>query len=90
MRTFERIDLDLRILSNELDELEALLLGKRHLHERKEITPFFKSRKHLSAALGLINSNIELPDRVATELNLFGDFACDVACGDSVTKCSQI
>jgi Shedu protein SduA, C-terminal len=76
----------LRILSKELDELEVLLLGNRQLHERNEITPFFKNRRHLSAALGLTNSNIELPDRVATELNLFGDFACDVACGDSVTN----
>lgn len=45
--------------------------------------PFFKARPHLCAALGYANNAVELPDRWASELDLFGDFACDVAVGDS-------
>jgi hypothetical protein len=83
MRTFEPIALDLKILAQDLDDLEALLAGSAHITERKIVAPFFKDRKHLCAALRLTNSNIAIPDRVATELHLFGDFACDVASGDS-------
>ena len=45
--------------------------------------PFFKSRKQLCAALSLTNGSVGIPDRVALELDLFGDFACDAASGDS-------
>ena len=86
MKTFEPISLDYGVLSKELDELQALLTSKTTLKERKEIAPFFKCRKHLSAALGLANGEVLLPDRIATELDLFGDFACDVASGDSETN----
>lgn len=83
MRTFEKISLDLALLSQELDEFEQLLTDNRHLAERDDVLPFFKMRKHLCAAIGLLNGGVGIPDRVATELGLFGDFACDAACGDS-------
>jgi hypothetical protein len=86
MKTFEPITLDYGVLSKELNELKALLNSQTSLKERAEIAPFFKGRKHLSAALGLTNSGVLLPDRIATELDLFGDFACDVASGDSETN----
>jgi Shedu protein SduA, C-terminal len=75
--------LDTAQLTKELDDLEALLKKKRHLRERKHVLPFFRTRKHLCTALGLMNGAIGLPDRIATELDLFGDFACDAATGDS-------
>lgn len=81
MRTFVPIGLDLAVLTQELDELDAFLA--RYRTERDEIAPFFKARHHLSASLSLTNSAVEVPNRVAFELDLFGDFACDVAAGDS-------
>jgi len=83
MKTFEAISLDLATVSKELDELEVLLAAGTALNERAEIMPFFSSRKQLSAAIGYFGSVIELPDRFAFELDLFGDFTCDLASGDS-------
>ena len=83
MRTFEPIKLNPSALVKELDELEAFLQKNRELRERKHVLPFFKSRKQLCAALGLTNGSVGIPDRVALELDLFGDFACDAASGDS-------
>jgi hypothetical protein len=85
MRALDTIRLDLAALVSELNDLEALLRKNRHLRERKHVLPFFKKRKQLCAALGLMNGNIGLPDRVATELTLFGDLVCDAAIGDSAT-----
>jgi hypothetical protein len=86
MKTFEAIDIDKAVLSTELEELDAFLQANSTLKEREHIAPFFKARKQLCAALGLVNSSVELVDRVATELELFGDFACDAASGDSQTN----
>ncbi len=83
MRSFASLTLDTSILSSNLTELEALLASEPHLKERDQVIPFFKARAHLIAALGLANNAVELPDRWAHELDLFGDFACDVAAGDS-------
>src|SRR5438067_295004 len=85
MKTFEAISLDRTILSRELDELDEFLSSQTTLKERAEIAPFFATRKHLSAALGYFGRAIALPDRIASELDLFGDFTCDVASGDSKT-----
>jgi hypothetical protein len=86
VRGFERITLRIAQLRADLDEFEAFLNSATHLKEREHIAPFFKARKHLVAALGFTHSGIAFPDRVSTELDLFGDFACDVASGDSVSK----
>ena len=87
MKAFGAIVLDAGQLSKELDELEAFLKGQKSLQERKHVAPFFKSRKHLCAALGSLgNPHIHYADRVASELSLFGDFACDAASGDSETN----
>jgi len=83
MRSFAPLTLDTSVLSNDLIELETLLASEPHLKERDQVLPFFKRRPHLTAALGLANNSVELPDRWANELDLFGDFVCDVAAGDS-------
>jgi hypothetical protein len=83
MRTFAPITLDTAALSENLIELDALLSSALHMKERDRVIPFFKARPHLCAALGYANNAVELPDRWASELDLFGDFACDVAAGDS-------
>lgn len=83
MKSFASINLDTSVLSHNLNEFEILLSSEARLKERDRIIPFFKERCHLCAALGLANNAVELPDRWANELDLFGDFGCDVAAGDS-------
>ena len=83
MKSFIPLILDTSVLPDNLTELEALFSSESHLKERDQVVPFFKARPHLCAALGLANNAVELPDRWANELDLFGDFACDVAAGDS-------
>lgn len=83
MKSFETLTLDADILTSDLAALETRLAAEPHLQERAAILPFFQGRHHLCAALGLTNSSVELPNRWATELDLFGDFTCDVAAGDS-------
>jgi hypothetical protein len=86
MKTFEPIKIDLDVLARELDDLDIYLQVKQTLKERQDVAPFFKTSKHLCAALALTNSSVEVSDRVASELELFGDFACDAAGGDSHTN----
>lgn len=83
MRAFKPLTLDTSILSNDLSELESLLSSEASQKEREHVLPFFRARPHLCAALGYANNAVELPDRWATELDLFGDFVCDAAAGDS-------
>ena len=83
MRTFEPIVIDLEQLSQELEQLTDFLNSHQRLKEREHVAPFFKDKKQLCASLALTNSSVELPDRVALELDLFGDFVCDAASGDS-------
>jgi hypothetical protein len=86
VRGFNAIKLDRQKLEDELGDLESLLNSSTELKERAQIAPFFKQHQHLVAGLGYFNSAIALPDRVSTELDIFGDFACDAASGDSVSK----
>jgi hypothetical protein len=83
MKSLEALTLDTDILRSDLAALETRLAAEAHLKERAQILPFFQGRHHLCAALGLTNSSVGLPNRWATELDLFGDFTCDVVAGDS-------
>ena len=83
MGKFERIRLNLIQLRAELNEFQQFLNSATRLKEWEQIAPFFKPRKHLVAALGFMHAGIGLPNRVSTELSLFGDFACDAASGDT-------
>lgn len=86
MRTFSPVTLDPSALAADLDALEAFLSATGRPKERAQIRPFFAARPNLCAALGLTNSVVETPDLMATELDLFGDFTCDAAAGDSETN----
>ena len=70
----------------ELAELHALLAAKPDLKEAQDILPFFRARRHLSVFLGAREPDIVTYDRLGFEFDLFGDFACDLVVGDSVTK----
>ena len=47
---------------------------------------FFKKNLNLAAFLGTYIPDIANPDRVANEYDIFGDFACDLAVGDSTSQ----
>jgi hypothetical protein len=83
MRSLEAIEPDPARLRRELDELEQFLSTGAPLKEREHVAPFFKKRPQLAAALGFACNEVQYVDRFAIELGLFGDFACDVASGDS-------
>ncbi|AQS65433.1 MULTISPECIES: Shedu anti-phage system protein SduA domain-containing protein [Rhizobium/Agrobacterium group] len=83
MKSFVSLNLDTSILRQNLDELDELLKSESHLKERDQIAPFFKERPHLCAAIGYGNNAVELPNCWASELDLFGDFVCDAASGDT-------
>jgi len=85
-KEFEKISFDAAQCRAEAQELRVLLAGNPVLEERKDILPFFKQRKHLSAFLGLYHPEIVRYDLVAHELPLFGDFVCDLVAGDSKNK----
>src|SRR5262249_7926987 len=57
--------------------------SKTDLSERDDILPLFQGRRQLCAMLGIFNNRIGLVDRWAKEYDMFGDFACDIAVGDS-------
>lgn len=83
MRSFASLTLNPKILLSNLMDLEHLLSSDTHLRERDQVIPFFATKPHLCTALRFANNAVELPDRWAKDLDLFGDFVCDVAAGDS-------
>jgi Domain of unknown function (DUF4263) len=72
--------------AGELAKFEALLASKSELKERDEILPFFKENLNLAAFLGTYIPDIANPDMVASEYDIFGDFTCDLAVGDSKSE----
>ncbi|NHB09266.1 Shedu immune nuclease family protein [Burkholderia cepacia] len=83
MKEFIHHSLSIKECINELEKFEDLLKSKSEIKERDEILPFFKKNLHLAAFLGTYVPDIANPDRIASEYDIFGDFACDLAVGDS-------
>jgi hypothetical protein len=83
MKSFIRHALSISQCAEELKEFEVLLASKAELKEREEIIPFFKKNINLAAFLGTYVPDIANPDLIANEYDVFGDFACDLAIGDS-------
>lgn len=86
MKDFIHHALSIQECVKELAKFEALLASKAELKERDEILPFFKENLNLAAFLGTYIPDIANPDRVANEYDIFGDFACDLAVGDSKSE----
>lgn len=63
----------------------ARLLGPpdRELGERADVLPFFARHRKLAALIGMSYSRLAAPDRVKTELSLFGDCTCDLVVGSA-------
>lgn len=87
MKDFIKFNFDPNQCKKELDDFKTLLDSRRQLDEKKDILPFFRKRKHLSAFIGSYISDILSFDLLAFEYSLFGDFASDLVVGDSVTNC---
>ena len=86
MKTFDHHALSIQECAKELQKLETLLSSKSELKERDEILPFFRENKHLASFIGSYIPDIANPDRLAIEYDLFGDFSCDLAVGDSTSQ----
>lgn len=84
MKEFDRIFIDYDQCRNQLSEFKALLdeHGAGELKERR-ILSFFRENRHLAALVGQLASRIVTVDLIAYEFDLFGDFAADLALGDS-------
>lgn len=86
MKEFEPVDWDAVGCREELDAFRGLLASSPSLMEREDILPFFRRHRLLAAFLGSYHSRLASNDRLAYEYDLFGDFACDLAVGDSRSK----
>src|SRR5437773_2446026 len=77
--------LDPRAALAEVAELRALLQSNAHLKEGV-FRDFFRSRPHASALIGPYTPLVRRVDLLAYEYPLFGDYRCDLAVADSVTR----
>jgi hypothetical protein len=84
MKHFEPHVFDADKCRKDVEALKQFLAGSPALKEH-QLLSFFSARRHLCAALGFLNRWNAHADLLAWEYDLFGDFACDLAIGDSAT-----
>jgi hypothetical protein len=65
----------------ELNDFGALLKSQADLPERRDIQPFFKAKKHLTAYIGTLYLNIAVATEICFEFDLAGDFRADILLG---------
>lgn len=82
-KSFDPIAFDLTRAQIELGRYKQLLDSKPWLGERDDILPFFGEHRQVAALLGTWNAEILIPDRIAFEYDLFGDYKCDLVIGRS-------
>ncbi|MBK9460637.1 MAG: DUF4263 domain-containing protein [Chitinophagales bacterium] len=82
MKEFESYKFNLVTYKEELEAFKQLLT-KPNLEESKDILPFFKEKKHLVAQIGTLVPDMQTPDKIAYEFDIFGDFKSDCVVGDS-------
>lgn len=86
MKEFIPHQLSIEQCRAELKQFEELLKVKTDLSERQDILPFFQRNLHVGSFISTYVPQLSNPDRIATELDIFGDFTCDLAVGDSTSK----
>jgi hypothetical protein len=86
MKTFAALKFDPDRGYHEVLQLRHRLTSRRPLRERQDILPFFRERPYLSALCGTYTPTVFQMDLIAWEYDLFGDFAGDLAVGDSRTR----
>lgn len=84
MKSFEPFQIDRNLHKHQLDLFEQLLSTNEELSEDKHIKPFISQYPHFTAAIAEI-FHIDV-DCLAFEFDLWGDFRCDIAIGDSRTN----
>ena len=67
----------------ELDAFKTLLDNNNDLGETEHIRPFFETHPDLAVFIGELAYGIIEYDLIAHQLAIGGDFACDLAVGDS-------
>ncbi|WP_164929396.1 Shedu immune nuclease family protein [Gloeobacter violaceus] len=82
-KVFSNFDFNIQNCRSQLFEFRRLLENGPFLSERDHIQPFFEQSPDLSSFIGKYHPDIAKIDRLAFRLNLFGDFCCDIAIGDS-------
>lgn len=85
MKHFEPFQIDFDACRTELAALKDLLARPNPpaLKERADVLSFFRSHRHLAALAGHFMPKIVNVDRLAYEFDFFGDYAADLAVGDS-------
>lgn len=86
MKEFELLEFDYAKCIEQTSEFGELLRTNEVLSESRDILPFFKERKHLSAFLGSYAGGINNFDKYAHEFSVFDDFRADLVVGDSRTN----
>lgn len=86
MKQLQTFTFDPKACRTELDELQHLLAASAELEERRDILPFFRQRKHLSAFIGSYSPYLFRYNQLAYEYSLFGDFDCDLVAADAQAR----
>jgi hypothetical protein len=86
MKHFDTFVFDQQTYERELADFEQFLNNSTTLHERADILPFFRDRRHLSSRITSVVSSFNQANRIAYEYDLFGDFVCDLVVGNSQTN----
>jgi hypothetical protein len=71
---------------SELRAFKKLLDSRRELGERKDLQPFFRRRKQLSAFVGTFAPDIGPARQIAFEYPFLGDFSADIVLGNAKTN----
>ncbi len=84
-KEFLSIEVDFGRCRTDLIEFKSLLDHFRFgtLNERESVLKFFQGHPHLGALIGNVDRNMGHVDRIAFEFDFFGDYAADLAVGDS-------
>jgi Shedu protein SduA, C-terminal len=82
----ETIEFEPVKFQRELHAFDMLLKSRAELSEMKDIQPFFKESKHLTAYLGTFALNIGVATEICFEYEFFGDFKADILLGSKQEK----
>lgn len=82
-KVFSDITLDVEQFEREIAEFEVLLNSKVDLSEKDDILPFFRAHEILASQIGSVIPQLNPPDKIAFEFDIFGDFASDLTVGNS-------
>lgn len=82
MKSFEKISFNIDLFVKEMQEFKNLLGSSPELSER-QLLRLFQTHQQLCAWLGITLNSKMIPNLIAHEYDLFGDFTCDFVIGDS-------